>query len=97
MAVWNNSKMTVYYPASGSSEHDCIVKIDGQEILVEYDDDGTVRQYRGPNRGDGHFSLEMHGPGTSGKASLHMFEGSTFLEGYWTEDSYRGMWRIKLA
>ena len=54
-------------------------------------------RYRGPNRGDGHFSLEMHGPGTSGKASLHMFEGSTFLEGYRTEDAYRGMWRIGLA
>jgi hypothetical protein len=97
MTVWNNSKMTVYYPASESSEADCVVKIDEQEILVEYDDDGTLRQYRGLNRGDGHFSLEMHAPGTSGKASLHMFDGSTILEGYWCEDSYRGMWRIKLS
>lgn len=97
MTVWHKSKMTVYYPASESIELDCAVRIDEREILVEYDDQSELRQYRGANRGDGHFALQMQVPGSSGKASLHMFYGSTILEGYWREDSYRGMWRIELA
>ena len=86
---------TVYFSADESSENDdCVVTIENKKILVEYEDEGRV-QYLGQEIGEGHFSLVC--PEHSGKASLHMFEGSEILEGSWVEDSYRGMWKIKLA
>lgn len=96
MQIWRNSKMsTLYYSDWPASEdHPCVVKIDDNEILVEYENDGIV-QYKGRNTGTGHF--ELHAPKVKGKASLHMFPNSSLLEGSWIESGYRGMWRIKLA
>ncbi|WP_139826127.1 hypothetical protein [Derxia lacustris] len=96
MTIWANSKMSSLYYSNESASEDyaCVVKIDDNEIVVEYEDDGT-RQYRGKNNGDGHFELHSHE--LHGKASLHMFPGSSILEGSWVEGSYRGMWRIELA
>lgn len=86
---------TVYFTEVESTENDdCVVKIENGSILVEYEDDGIV-QYVGKEIGDGHFSLVC--PEKSGKASLHMFPESEILEGSWTEDGWRGMWKIKLA
>jgi hypothetical protein len=83
-----------YYSGEAVCEnYPCVVKIDENEILVEYEDAG-IQQYRGKNRGDGHF--ELLSPELGGKASLHMFPGDTLLEGSWVESSYRGMWRIEL-
>ena len=96
MTIWNASKMTTlfYSDEPAAEDYPCVVKIDDNEIVIEYEDDGIV-QYRGSNRGDGHF--ELHATGVEGKASLHMFPGSSIIEGSWIEDGYRGMWRIKLA
>lgn len=96
MPIWQNSKMTsIYYTTEPASEdYPCVVRIDDQGILVEYQDNGEIRQYRGPDRGNGHFELEAID--INGRASLHMFPGSVILEGSWIEASYRGMWRIKL-
>ena len=86
---------TVYYSADDSSENDdCVVTIENKTILLEYEDDGRV-QYCGQEIGEGHFSLACRE--RSGKASLHMFEGSEILEGSWVESGNRGMWKIKLA
>lgn len=95
MAIWNSSRMlTVYYAAFPSSERRCVVKMTDQEILVEYQDDGTW-QYRGIAKGEGHFELSC--PELQGKASLHMFSGSLVLEGSWVQDGERGMWCIQLG
>ena len=96
MTIWNASKMTtLFYSDVPAAEDDpCVVKIDDDEIVIEYEDDGIV-QYRGSNRGDGHF--ELRATRGKGKASLHMFPGALIIEGSWIEDGYRGMWRIKLA
>lgn len=96
MTIWHNSKMTSLYYSEEPAlvDYPCVVKIDENEILVEYDDDGIV-QYRGKNDGSGHF--ELHAPSIEGKASLHGFPESTILEGGWIESGYRGMWRIQLA
>lgn len=86
---------TLYYSDEPASEDfPCVVKIDDNQILIEYEDDGIV-QYCGSNSSDGH--LELHAPEVEGKASLHRFPGSSIVEGSWVEGSYRGMWRIKLA
>lgn len=96
MPIWRNSKMSsLYYSEESASEdYPCVVKIDDSDILVEYEDDG-IKQYSGKNKGDGHF--ELHSPELQGRASLHMFSGSSILEGSWVEGSCRGMWRIKLG
>lgn len=96
MAIFKNCKMSLlWYSAEASAEQEpCIVKIDDQEILVEYEDDGLV-QYKGKNNGDGHF--ELNSPDVEGHASLHMFPNSNVLEGSWVEGKRRGMWRIVLA
>lgn len=88
--------MTTIYYSNDPAEVDfpCVVKIDENEILVEYEDDGTV-QYRGRNKGTGHF--ELLSPDVGGKASLHMFPSSSILEGSWIEGSERGMWKIIMA
>lgn len=86
---------TLHYSDDPASEDDpCVVKIDEESILVEYEDDGIV-QYRGNNNGNGHF--ELHALEVKGKASLHLSPDSSILEGSWVEGSYRGMWRIELA
>ena len=53
--------------------------------------------YRGKNNWDGHFDLAA--PERKGRASLHCFPNSHFMEGYWQEEDVRGvrgMWRIHL-
>lgn len=71
-----------------------IVRITDETIEVAYDDENGAVCYRGKNTGDGHYDLtavERHG-----RASLHAFPNSLFLEGYWNEGETRGMWRIEL-
>ncbi|MCC5904557.1 MAG: hypothetical protein JJT87_21825 [Halomonas sp.] len=84
----------LYHSDDESEEYPCTVKIDGEKILIEYDSDGIV-QYEGENKGDGHFELKA--VGFQGRATLHMFSESKFLEGSWIEEGVRGMWRIILA
>lgn len=93
MTVWQKSTMTLFYYSGDAENIPCSVKIDDKTILVEYENDGTV-QYKGRNDGSGHFELtssEVHG-----RASLHRFPKGEVLEGFWSEDGYRGMWRISL-
>ncbi len=85
---------SLYYSNDFYDEIPCVVKIDGDNILVEYEDEGLV-QYKGTSNGEGHF--ELHGVGFDGRATLHRFPNSFVLEGSWTEEGENGMWRIKLA
>lgn len=98
MTIWHNSRMTTLYYSDEPAKEDypCVVKIDDNGILVEYEDeDGGIQQYKGQNNKNGHF--ELNAPDLHGHASLHMFPDSTILEGSWIEGGYRGMWRIELA
>ena len=86
---------TLYHSDDVSDDYPCVVKLDGNRILIEYDGDEGFVQYEGISNGDGHF--ELNGSGFDGKATLHMFPGSSVLEGWWREEGYEGMWRIYLA
>lgn len=95
MELYSDCTMTTLYHSNEPSEdYPCVVKLEDDQILVEYEDDGLV-QYEGTRNGEGHF--ELRGIGFQGHASLHMFSGSSILEGSWVEEGYRGMWRITLA
>ena len=73
----------------------CEVRISKDEIVVSYDDEDGPVVYKGKNKGDGHFDLRARK--VEGQASLHMFEGSHILEGFWKEGIKKGMWRIMLG
>jgi len=73
------------------------VKFDGNRLVVSYElDDGGYVVYQGVEQGAGHY--ELRAPAVNGKATLHMFEKSRILEGFWFEqdEDWRGMWRIRL-
>ncbi len=96
MSVWSNSKVDIlHYDGEVSVNETCEVRIDGDSIVVSYEDAGGYTVYKGSVNGTGHFELEA--PSVKGRASLHMFQGGKILEGYWVEDGSRGMWRITLA
>lgn len=98
MTAWNNCQVDVVYYDERPAilrEEGYEVRIDENEILVAYQDDDGWVEYRGKNSGDGHFLLEA--PERQGRASLHRFPEIEILEGYWQEQGYQGMWRIRLG
>lgn len=73
----------------------CTVRIGDGLIELSYDDDdGGIVRYIGTEEGQGHFHLKA--PEVNGKATLHSFDGSEVLEGFWVENGERGMWRVTL-
>lgn len=94
--VWRNCTADLLYfdHAADTSQDGFIVRLGNGLIEVAYDDEiGTVT-YRGKQRGEGHYELACLE--RNGKASLHHFPDSHFIEGYWKEGRIRGMWRIEL-
>lgn len=97
MHVWKNCIADILYydgRAAATNDEGYIVRLSDDSIEIAYDDDEGAVCYRGKNSGDGHFDLTA--PGRDGRASLHCFPGSHFMEGYWQEGDARGMWRIHL-
>jgi len=97
MTIWKNCTVdTLFFSDQPAVTHEpgYQVKIDENEIVVSYQDDGEWVEYRGKNKGDGHFQLSC--PDLKGEASLHQFPQGKILEGFWIEDGIQGMWRIRL-
>ena len=91
---WDNCQIVTYYEtADGIYETKGSVLIDGDRIVVDYVSGETV-VYKGEDLGHGHF--ELKGDGFDGRATLHQAPGTLILEGYWSEEGARGMWRIHL-
>lgn len=85
------------YDNSGATDSDCVVRITGTEIVVEFEGDGTNvwHRYMGEEEGEGHYHLTC--PELSGTATLHRFKDVDVLEGYWKEGGEIGMWIIELS
>jgi hypothetical protein len=96
MPVWEDARVdTVYYDERVADENaPCDVRIDGDQIVVSYEDEEGKVVYTGKSHGPGHYHLAA--PERKGTATLHKFEGSKFLEGFWIEDGWKGFWRITL-
>jgi hypothetical protein len=100
VAHWKNCRMdTLWYTDEADTNEPCEVRIEAGYIEVTYKRDGGVA-YKGSDDGCGHF--ELHANLYNGHATLHMFPGSSVLEGSWVEAvpsraPERGMWRIILA
>lgn len=94
---WPRSTQEVFYADDTPARCDwpCQVRMGDGLIEVIYDEgDGSVVHYSGTENGPGHFALEA--PERSGRATLHLFHGGKFLDGYWCEERSHGMWRITL-
>lgn len=86
---------TVYYDESTADEgKECEIRIDKNEIVVSYEDEGVFVIYKGKDEGNGHFVLQC--PERQGMATLHQIPKGKFLEGFWIEEGYKGFWRITL-
>jgi len=97
MSIWSNCTADLFYydgNAALVNDEGYIVRLTDDLIEVAYDDEGGAVCYRGRNNGDGHYDLTS--AEIAGRASLHRFPDSHVLEGYWEEESRRGMWRIWL-
>ena len=86
MQTWKNCTADVlYYDETAATIKNegyvYIVRLSDESIEVAYEDDEGTVCYRGKNKGDGHFDLTA--PERNGRASLHCFPNSHFLEGYW--------------
>lgn len=94
---WPNSKCDWLYYENEAPDVNNPVKVimENGEIEVSYESEGEWYSYKGPEVNPGHY--ELHGVGYDGRATLHHFPGGRILEGYWTDEGYRGMWRIQLA
>lgn len=94
---WLNSKCDwLYYDNEAADVNDPVrVVIENGEIEVSYEYEGEWYSYKGKEVSPGHY--ELHGVGYDGRATLHRFKDGRILEGYWTDEGYRGMWRIQLA
>lgn len=88
-----------YYDQGAEVEVEGEVRFDDTRISVSYEiEDGGYVVYQGTEKGKGHY--ELRAPSINGRATLHMFDSSRILEGYWAEreeDDIRGMWRIRLC
>ena len=96
MTVYKNCSMTTLFYSDGDVDDKCEVNISEEKIVLSYFDEdfnGYI-MYSGEVVGDGHYKLECIE--VNGKGTLHRFPNGEILEGYWVEEGYEGMWRIKL-
>lgn len=97
MKIWKNCIADILYYSSDSAtmrNEGYIVSLSDNDIKVAYDDERGAVCYHGKHHGDGHF--ELTAPERDGRASLHRFPNSNYMEGYWLENNVQGMWRIEL-
>lgn len=93
--LFANARMdTLYNGCDADLQDPCAVRIDGDQIRVEYEFDGERTVYLGKALAPGHYRLQTED--SRGHATLHQFPGSLTMEGSWVEEGERGMWRIEL-
>lgn len=90
-----NSKMNTYNADGSWLDQPCVVVIEGDEITVEYEDDGH-QKYHGVDEGAGHYVLSSR-TFENGRATLHRFKNGATLEGSYNEQGSTGMWKIRLV
>lgn len=79
----------VYYDGTEAERFEYEVRIDGNRIVLSYEDedeDGVpIRPvWNGMEHGDGHYILRC--TAVNGRSTLHRVPGENVLEGCWWED-----------
>lgn len=73
---------------------DAEVELVLQTICVEWKEGVRKFRFTGVRSGQGHFVL--HNEDGAGDATLHRFQYSTIMEGFWKRNNKSGFWRIHL-
>ena len=96
MRIWKNCTADIYYidDAPELKDPGYEVRIDDDELVISYEGDSGWVNYQGKDLGGGHY--ELRADTVNGHAMMHRAPGSTILNGCWSEDGYRGMWRVRL-
>ena len=96
MTLWKNCTTDIYYQDEGAEMNDpgYQVRIDGDELVLSYETTKGWVNYKGKDLGGGHF--ELYSEEVDGRSMLHRAPEAEILEGFWSEDGSRGMWRIHL-
>ena len=95
MSIWTAKWDILYYDDEPAVEGWlCEVRLDDQEMVISYEEDGERRMYIGRAAEPGHYVVENEAVG--GKGTFHRFNRSLKLEGSWIEDNTRGMWILHL-
>ena len=96
MTIWKNCRADIYYTNDHPELNDpgYEVRITGDEIVISYEGNTGWVNYTGHDHGDGHF--ELTSPEVKGRAVLHRMPEGDILEGNWSEEGERGMWRVHL-
>lgn len=84
---WNDSE------EDGSYSGKVRIKEDG--IFLSYIIDGHEIMWEGKEHGKGHFLLKEK-TDVKSHATLHRFDGSKILEGYFSIGEDKGMWRFEI-
>jgi hypothetical protein len=92
MQLWKHSTLVSFYHRSIKGE--CKVRIDGDKIVLSYEQHDGLTVYEGEEVAPGHFKLTCARKG--GQATLHRVPGEDLIEGHWVEGHNQGMWRILL-
>ena len=73
---------------------DAALNLSARTIRVEWREGSRAFRYEGVRTGQGHFMLR--GDGHAGSATLHRFQYSNILEGFWQRKGKSGFWRVHL-
>lgn len=98
--IYPRCNLSIFYPdRPGDMDIECIVVLGQDTIEVKYDqEDGKGGQFwswKGVQQGEGHYVVNANHLGARG--TFHQLRGSKYLEGYWAEGGFRGMWRVELV
>ncbi|TXG93631.1 MAG: hypothetical protein E6R09_18780 [Rhodocyclaceae bacterium] len=96
MTIWKNCTADIYYSDDAPDLRDpgYEVRLEGDELVISYQSDGSWINYKGVDQGGGHFLLTADS--IQGRAMLHRAPDAEILEGCWSENSSSGMWRVYL-
>lgn len=97
MTIWKHCTADIYYQNDTCELQDpgYEVRIDGDELVISYEGETGWVNYRGKDLGGGHY--ELHADSVNGRAMMHRAPGALILDGCWTENGMRGMWRVRLV
>lgn len=97
--VYKGCKLSIYHPDRPADlDIDCIVVISQGSIELKYDqDDGQFWSWKGPEQGEGHYVVNANQENLGARGTLHRLRDGFYLEGYWAEGGFRGMWRVTLG
>ena len=95
MTIWKNCTCDLYFYDARADLKDpgYEVRIDGDEMVISYQDDGEWVNYKGKDLGGGHYELIAD---DVSRAMMHRVPNSEIIEGFWQEGDNFGMWRLYL-